>query len=82
MGHATQDYPKKRGLVKSSHQMWPTGEGNGNQFQYSCLENAMDNMKRQNNMTLEDECPGQKVSIILLWKSIKVKVKWTVHGIL
>ena len=42
----------------------------------------MDNMKRQNNMTLEDECPGQKASIILLGKSIKVKVKWTVHGIL
>ena len=75
MGHAIQDYPKKRGLVKSSHQLWPTGEGNGNQFQYSCLENPMGNTKRQNNMTLEDECTGQKLSNSLLGKSRKMKVK-------
>ena len=37
--------------------MWSTGEGNGNPLQYSCLENPMNSMKRQNGMTLEDELP-------------------------
>ena len=53
MGHATQDYPKKRGLVKSSHQMWPTGEGNGKPLLYSFLENPMNSMTRQKDMTLK-----------------------------
>ena len=29
--------------------MWSTGEGNGKPFQYSCLENPMNSMKRQND---------------------------------
>ena len=37
--------------------MWPTGEGNGKPFQYSCLENAMNSMKRQKDKTLKDELP-------------------------
>ena len=36
---------------------WPTGEGNGNPLQYSCLENPMNNMERQKVMTLKDELP-------------------------
>ena len=32
-----------------------TGGGNGNLLQYSCLENPMNGMKRQNDMTPEDE---------------------------
>ena len=28
--------------VKASDKTWPTGEGNGNPLQYSCLENPMD----------------------------------------
>ena len=35
--------------------MWPTGEGNGKPFQYSCLENAMNSMKRQNDRILKEE---------------------------
>ena len=35
--------------------MWSTGEGNGKPFQYSCLENPMNSMKRQKDMTLKDE---------------------------
>ena len=31
------------------------GEGNGNSFQYSCLENLMDSMKRQKDITSEEE---------------------------
>ena len=33
------------------------GEGNGKPFQYSCLENPMNSMKRQKDMTLKDELP-------------------------
>ena len=39
-------------MVESSDKMWSTGEGNGKLLQYSCLENPM---KRQKDMTLEDE---------------------------
>ena len=37
--------------------MWSTGEGNGKPFQYSCLENPMNSMKRQKDRTLKDEIP-------------------------
>ena len=37
--------------------MWSTGEGNGKPLQYSCLENPMNSMKRQKDMTLKDEIP-------------------------
>ena len=32
-----------------------TGEGKGKPLQYSCLENPINNMKRQKDMTLKDE---------------------------
>ena len=35
--------------------MWSTGEGNGKPLQYSCLENAINNMKKQKDRTLKDE---------------------------
>ena len=37
--------------------MWSTGEGNGKPLQYSCLENAMNSMKRQNDRILKEELP-------------------------
>ena len=40
-----------------SDRMWPTGEGNGKPLQYSCLENPMNSMKRQNDRILKDELP-------------------------
>ena len=51
---ATQD---GRVMVESSDKMWSTGEGNGKPLQYSCLENPMNSMKRQNDRTLKDELP-------------------------
>ena len=36
--------------------MWSTGEGNGTPLQYSCLENPMNSMKRQNDR--KEELPG------------------------
>ena len=44
-------------MVESSDKTWSTGEGNGKQLQYSCLENPMNSMKRQKDMTLKDELP-------------------------
>ena len=35
--------------------MGSTGEGNGEPLQYSCLENPMNSMKRQKDITLKDE---------------------------
>ena len=49
---ATQD---GQVLVESSDQKWFTGEGNDKPLQYSCLENPMNSMKRQKDMTLKDE---------------------------
>ena len=43
--------------VERSDRMWPTGEGNGKPLQYSCLENPMNSMKRQNDRTLKEELP-------------------------
>ena len=44
-------------MVESSDKMWSSGEGNGKKLQYSCLENLMNSMKRQKDMTLRDELP-------------------------
>ena len=44
-------------MVKSSDKMWSTGERNGNPLQYSCLANPMSSMKRQKDITPEDEPP-------------------------
>ena len=37
--------------------MWSNGEGNGKPLQYSCLENLMSSMKRQNDRILKKELP-------------------------
>ena len=44
-------------MVKSSDRMWSTGEENGKRFQYPCLENPMNSMKRQKGRTRKDELP-------------------------
>ena len=44
-------------MEESSDKMWSTGEGNSKSLQYSCLENTMNSMKKQNVMTLKDELP-------------------------
>ena len=51
---ATQD---GRVMVERSDRMWSTGEGNGKPLQYSCLENPMNSMKRQNYRILKEELP-------------------------
>ena len=44
-------------MVERSDRLWSTGEGNGKPLQYSCLENTMNNIKRQNDMILKKELP-------------------------
>ena len=44
-------------MVEGSDRMWFTGEGNGKPLQYSCLENPMYSMKRQNDRILKEELP-------------------------
>ena len=51
---ATQD---GRAVVESSDKTWSTGEGNGKPLQYSCLENTMKSMRRQNDGILKEELP-------------------------
>ena len=48
---ATQD---GRVMVERSDRMWSTGEGNGKPLHYSCLENPMNNIKRQKDVTLKE----------------------------
>ena len=36
---------------------WFIGKGNGKPLQYSCFENPMNSMKKQKDMTLNDELP-------------------------
>ena len=44
-------------IVESSDKLWSTGEGNGKALQHSCLENPMNSMKREKDMTLKNELP-------------------------
>ena len=43
--------------MERSDRMLFTGEGNGKPLQYSCLENPMNSMKRQNDRILKEELP-------------------------
>ena len=44
-------------MMERSDRMWSTGERNGKSLQYSCLENPMNSMKRQNDRILKEELP-------------------------
>ena len=42
-------------MEEISDKTWSTGEGKGNPLQYSCLENLMNSMKRQNDRILKEQ---------------------------
>ena len=66
-------------MVERSDKMWSTGEGNGKQLQYSCLENPMNSMKRQKDRTLKDELPrsvGAQYAIGDQWRNNSRKNEW------
>ena len=57
LSHALWGHPRQAGMVEKSDRMWSTEEGNGKPLQYSCLENPMNSMKRQNDRILKEELP-------------------------
>ena len=70
---ATQD---RRVMVERSDRMWSAGEGNGKPLQYSCLENPMNSMKRQNDRILKEEPPrsvGAQYSTGDQWRNNSTK---------
>ena len=75
-------------MVESSDKTWSTREGIGKTLQYSCLENPMNSMKRQKDMTLKDELPrsvGAQYVTWEEWRNISRKnevdePKWKQHS--
>ena len=57
LSHARRAIQDERVMVERSDRMWSTGERNGKPLQYSCLENPMNSMKRQNDRILKEELP-------------------------
>ena len=57
LSHAHEAAQDGQVMVERSDRIWSTGEGNGKPLQYSCLENPMNSMKRQNNRILNEELP-------------------------
>ena len=57
LSHALWGHPRWAGMVERSDTVWSTGEGKGKPLQYSCLENPMNSMKRQNDRILKEELP-------------------------
>ena len=55
--HAWGANQDRQVMLERSDRMWPTGEGNGKPLQYSCLENPMNSMKRQNDRIPKEELP-------------------------
>ena len=70
MSHAVQGHQDRQVIVKRSDKLWSIGGVNSNPLQYSCHKNPMNSMKKQKDMTLENEPPQVlKVSNMLLGKS-------------
>ena len=57
LSHACEATQDGQVMLERSDRMWSTGEGNGKPHQYSCLENPMNSMKRQNERVLKEELP-------------------------
>ena len=58
--------------MEKSDRIWSTGEGNGKPLQYSCLENPMNNMKRQNDRILKEKLPrsvGAQYATGVQWRN-------------
>ena len=66
-------------MVERSYRMWSTGEGNGKPLQYSCLENPMNSMKRQNDRIPKEELPralGAQYATGDQWRNKSRKKEW------
>ena len=56
-------------MVERSDRMWSTGEGNGKPLQYSCLENPINSMKKQNDRILKEELPRSQYATGDQWRN-------------
>ena len=66
-------------MVERFDRMWSTGEGNGKPLQYSCLENPMNSMKRQNDTILKEELPKSVGALYATgnqWRNNSKKNEW------
>ena len=52
--HACGANQHGRFMVERSGRMWSTREGDGKPLQYSCLENPMSSMKKQNDRIMKE----------------------------
>ena len=57
LSHAHGAIQDRQVMAERSDRMWSTGEENGKPLQYSCLENSMNIIKRQNDRILKEELP-------------------------
>ena len=57
LSHARGETQDEQVMVERSDRMWSAGEGNGKPLQYSCLENPMNSMKKQNDRILKEKLP-------------------------
>ena len=53
-------------MVESSDKTWSIEEENSKPLQYSCLENPMNSMKRQNDRILKEKLPKSVGAQMLL----------------
>ena len=66
-------------MVERSDRMWSFGEANGKPLQYSCLENPINSMKRQNDRILKEELPrsvGAQYATGDQWRNNSRKTEW------
>ena len=57
LSHASWGTQDEWVMVERSDRVWSTGEGNVRPLHYSCLENPMNSMKRQDDRILKEELP-------------------------
>ena len=72
LSHACGATQYGRVMVERSDRMWSTGEGNGKPHWYSCFENPMNTMKRQNDRILKEKLPrsvGAQYAIGDQWRN-------------
>ena len=62
MSHALQGHPKQTDHSEEFQQNAVYWRREWQSTRYSCIENPMDSMKRQEAVTMEYEPPGQKLS--------------------
>ena len=67
----TEHTQHRRLMVERSDKTWSTGEGNSKPLWYSCLENFMNSMERQKDMTLKEELPRVGRCPVCYWRRVK-----------